>query len=57
MKEYIIYCEGAETLEKKHPEKLRIPHPWKHSTLGWTKLWEPNVVEDVPGRDRGIGTR
>jgi len=34
----IFYSEGDEALAQA-AQRLRMPHPWRHSRPGWMVLW------------------
>jgi len=35
---------GGQGAGKGCPEKLWMPHPWRHSRPGWTRPWQPKLV-------------
>ena len=34
-----FHSESGDTLQQVVPERLWMPHPWRHSKLGWMWLW------------------
>jgi len=38
------------------PEKLGMPHPWRHSRLGWMGPWAAELVWGQPCPQQWVGT-
>jgi len=36
------------------PEKLWVPHPWRHSRPGWMRPWAAELGGGSPARGRGV---
>jgi len=53
----IFYCEGGEALEQVAKRSCGCPLPGSvQSKVGWG-CEKPGLVEGVPSRGRGVGTR